>query len=69
LRKDATGEEQIDPPIVFTHKRCCRAFEMAHGRATGAIWCADELSLFPLYLSRNLEIDHEEAIRDAGLGL
>ena len=55
----ATGE------IFFTHKQCCLAFEEAHGGRSH--WFASELSVLPVYLSRNLKVDREEAERRAEL--
>ena len=43
--------------VYLIHKRCTQAFEQATGRRpyTG------ELTVFPVYLSNNLEIDWDEA--------
>lgn len=55
--------EWIDPAIAptgeiyFTHKRCCLAFEEAHGGR--AIWLAGELAVLPLMLKNNLGISDE----------
>lgn len=51
-------EGVVEPRIYFTHKRCSRAFEEANA-GEGWTWHATELQLLPIYLERNLEIDHE----------
>ena len=43
--------------VFFTHKRCSDPFRKVHPE----IDFSDELTLFPLYLSNNLEIDSKAA--------
>jgi hypothetical protein len=43
----------------FTHKRCCEAFEAAHGGQGD--WGTGELSWLPVYLCNVLGIDWERA--------
>ncbi len=49
--------------LFFTHKTCCRAFEH---RVPG-VWAYEELSLLPLFLINNLQVDLERAKRTAAL--
>ena len=44
--------------IFFTHKRCCRAFEMAHKGDWS--WMSIDLVVFPLCLGVNLTVDPKE---------
>ena len=50
--------------VFFTHKGCSNAFRKAHPE----IDFYDELTLFPLYLSNNLEIDPKAAQESAERG-
>jgi hypothetical protein len=45
-------------PVFFTHKRCCRAFEAAHGEHDWG-WCPLECLSF--YLTQNLGSTWESA--------
>jgi hypothetical protein len=54
-----------DGALAFTHKRCCHAFETANGG--GPCWYAEEISLFPLYLGRDLAVDELRTRRVAAL--
>jgi hypothetical protein len=46
--------------IVFTHKRCCHAFEEKN---RAAMWGAMEMECLPIYLGNNLRLDWPEAKR------
>ena len=50
--------------VFFTHKGCSNAFRKAYPE----IDFSDELTLFPLYLSNNLEIDPKAAQESAERG-
>ena len=45
-------------PMVFTHKRCCRAFEAAQG----GHWCAIGLDWLLPFLANNLEVDVKQTL-------
>ncbi len=60
LIKDVHGEDTTNPPIVFTHKRCSRAFEMERGRPVGAWWAWGPLPSLPIYLMTNLGMGQKE---------
>jgi hypothetical protein len=48
--------------IYFTHKTCCRAFEAKRpAPPNGWIWGSMGLVVLPVYLERNLAIDHRTA--------
>jgi hypothetical protein len=52
--------------IYFTHKRCCRTFEAKRpAPADGWIWGSMGLAVLPVYLERNLAIDHARAEKQA----
>jgi hypothetical protein len=54
--------------IYFTHKRCCRTFEAKRpAPADGWIWGSLGLEVLPVYLERNLGIDHARAEKHADL--
>ena len=62
------GADAAPEAIYFTHKGCCRTFE-AHrpAPAGGWLWGAMGLEVFPVYLERNLAIDHARAETHADL--
>jgi hypothetical protein len=52
-------ENKNPEDVYFTHKKCSDPFRRT--KLDGATWSSMELSVFPLYLSNNLEIDPKKA--------
>jgi hypothetical protein len=62
MREDGQIE---DGQIYFTHKACCRPFEIANGGRVH--WFAIGLECLPVYLATNLERDWAKAKKTAAL--
>ena len=52
-----------DGKLYFTHKRCCGPFERSFDMPEGCMLASGELSWFPIYLERNINLDRAEAER------
>ncbi len=51
----------VDGKLFFTHKHCCYPFETVNGGR--AHWACMELSILPVYLEKNMKIQHTESTK------
>lgn len=57
--------QPVDGQMFFTHKSCCRDFELANGGRVGWFWTS--LDALPVFLANNLKVDWQKAADSARL--